>query len=291
MQKTFYEAVAVVLVMLVLGAAIFQPPCLANHLQGESVQTFNDGTVNYNGVHFKVDKQLAGAARAQTIPESLASSTQAAPADTIYPRHSVFELMDVITAPKSFMKPEITVYSVREYERAFAADRELASEVRATIAKLRKILRSRNPNFAGAVPLLPIPDGYLAFRSHVAFIKFRGGTGLVYVTQGQQDEMPINNQNLSYEFEGLTDDGRTLVLASFPLAAPFLAYNRDDATYEGKVTECNCFSGPRYRRFQREYGAYVREMKTKLNQLPAAQFQPKLQLYNQLLSSIEVREQ
>ena len=255
----------------------------------EASQRFDDGVVHYNGIRFTVSKELASAVEAQTWPESLASPVEAAPADTIYPRHAGFLLLGLTGAPKSFIKPDIRVYSVAEYKKAFAPDRKVATEITATFERLQDVLRRRNPKFAGPVPLLPLPSGYLVFRSHVAFLRFKNGTGLVFVTQGQQDEMPINNENLSYEFLGLTDDNRFLITAAFPLAAPFLAYNRDEASYEGKVEECNCFEGPRFKRFQRQYRAYAIDLKGKLDRLPAEKFQPQLSLYDQLLSSIEVR--
>lgn len=281
--------IAVVQIAITWNLNFAPREALAKPQSREALQRFDDGVVAYNGVKFKVSKALAAAVQAETWPESLASSVEAAPADTIYPSHSVFNLLQLTGAPKSFIKPEIRVYAVQDYKRVFAPDRKLANEVIATIERLRIVLRGRNPKFAGPIPLLPIPDGYLAFRSHVMFLRFGNGTGLVFVTQGQQDEMPVNNENLSYEFLGLTDDNRFLVTAEFPLAAPFLSYDRDSANYGGKVQECSCFEGPRYKRFQRQYRAYVIEIKTKLNQLSAEEFEPKLALYNQLLSSIEIR--
>jgi hypothetical protein len=256
----------------------------------EALERFTNGSVAYTGVQFRFDPKRVGQVTARTIAESLASAENAAPPDTVYPRHTAFELLNISAAPpKSFIKAELRVYSVDGYERAFAADPKGAKGVSQTITRLNTLLRNGDANFRGDMPMVPLLDGYLAFRGHTKLLRFQRGSGFAFLTQGQQDEMPINNQNLSYEFQGLTDDGRYLVTAQFPVAAPFLEFNRDQANYGGKVHECNCFEGARYQRFQREYRAYVQEMKGRLDRLPAQKFEPSLELYDQLLKSIEIR--
>jgi hypothetical protein len=253
------------------------------------VERFSKGLVQYNGVRLSFDPKFVSEVIARTIDESLASAENASPPDTIYPRHIAFELVNVSGAPsKSFIKADLRVYPVDAFQRAFAADPKTAKDVSQTITRLKTLLHNRNPSFRGEMPMLPLLSGYLAFRSHTALVRFNGGSGFVFVTQGQQDEIPINNQNLSYEFQGLTDDGHYLVTAEFPVAAPFLEYNRDNANYGGKVHECNCFEGPRYERFKREYRAYVQVIKGRLDSLPAQKFEPSLELYDRLLQSIQI---
>ena len=256
----------------------------------EAIERFSKGLVQFNGVRLSFDPNVVSEVTARTVAESLASAENAAPPDTIYPRHSAFELLDISGAPsKSFIKADLHVYAADAYERAFSADSKTAKDVSQTISRLRTLLRSRNPSFRGEMPMVPLLSGYLAFRSHTRLLHFNGGSGFVFITQGQQDEMPINNQNLSYEFQGLTDDGRYLVSAQFPVAAPFLEYNRDNASYGGKVQPCDCFEGPRYQRFQREYRAYVQGVKRRIDQFPAQKFEPSLEVYDQVLKSIEIR--
>jgi hypothetical protein len=240
-------------------------------------------------VRFTYDKSVASQVTAKIVDAQVASKENSGPGDTIYPIHLVFELAGTYSAqPASFIPSEIHVYSVRGYKQAFAADPKSARDVSATIAKLQRILSSRNLAFKGEVPLLPLPDGYLAFRAHTAFLRFKQGSGIVFLTQGQQDEMPVNNQNLSYEFQGLTNDGRYYVTAEFPVAAPFLAYNRDQANYGGSVKESSCFQCPDHTRFMKEYRAYVRTISNTLEKLPSDKFQPRLKLFDDLLTSLEV---
>jgi hypothetical protein len=252
-------------------------------------QTFQDARIDFRGVRFTHQKSLASEVKAKVVEAEIATGESAAPGDTIYPQHLLFELAGTYPGdPKSFISSEIHVYPVREYKQAFAKDPKLAREVAATIARLQRILNSRSLAFKGELPLLPIPDGFLAFRAHNGFLRFKQGSGIVFLTQGQQDEMPVNNQNLSYEFQGLTSDGRYYVTAQFPVAAPFLAYDRDKANYGGTVKESSCFQCPDHARFMKEYRVYVRGIKNRLEKLPADKFQPGLKTFDELISSIEI---
>ncbi len=252
-------------------------------------QVFQEAKVDYRGVRFNYDKSLASEVTAKIVEAQVASAENSGPGDTIYPTHVAFELVGTYPPkPTSFIGSEIHVYPVREYKQAFAPDPKAAREVSATIVRLQRILSTRDLAFKGEVPLLPLPDGYLAFRAHTAFLRFKQGSGMVFLTQGQQDEMPVNNQSLSYEFQGLTNDGRYYVTAEFPVAAPFLAYDRDTANYGGSVKESSCYQCPDHARFMREYRAYVRTISNKLEKLPPDKFQPSLKLFDDLITSIEV---
>ena len=252
-------------------------------------QVFLGGQVDYRGVRFNHDKSIASEVTSKIVEAQVASTENSGPGDTIYPTHVAFALAGTYSSqPASFIASEIHVYPVREYKQAFAKDPKAAREVSGTIARLRRILSIRNPRFKGDVPLLPLPDGYLAFRAHTKFLRFKQGSGIVFLTQSQQDEMPINNQNLSYEFEGLTNDGRYYVTAEFPVATPFLAFDRDKASYGGTVRESSCFECPEHTRFIREYRAYARSIGNKLERLQPDMFQPGLNRFDELLISIEI---
>ena len=133
--------------------------------------------------------------------------------------------------------------------------------------------------------MLPFPDGTEVFHAHVNYLRFRGGSGVAFLTQGQQDDELINNQHLSYEFRGLTDDGRFYVSAVFPAGAPVLAATRDAASHDGYTLPT--YPGGRAER--RRYGVYVERVRRKLERLTPAQFRPSLRLYDEMLSSLEIR--
>jgi len=286
------------LMLLVLSIASLSINTSAHHAgpvpamqQGENEQMFRDGSVDYRGVRFKYDKSLATTVRASIIPASPATKKDGGPPDTVYPRHTAFVLQDTYTSkPVSFIGSEIHIYPVDAYKAVFAKDPKTRQAVATSIARLQEILKKGSPTFTGDVPYLPLPDGYFAFRSHVAIVKFPHGSGLVFLTQGQQDEMPVNNQNLSYEFQGITDDGRFYVTAQFPVAAPILAFDRDKANYGGTVKESSCVDCPDHQRFMKEYHAYTANIREKLDALTPEKFQPSLKSFDDLIGSIEITE-
>lgn len=107
--------------------------------------------------------------------------------------------------------------------------------------------------------------------------------------QGQQDDELVNNQKLAYEFRGLTDDGLYYVTAEFPVATPFLPDSSDAMSFEGYILPRSFWANNRAR-LVKQYVAYIAGVKVRLEKLPPAKFQPSLKLFDELLSSLEVRK-
>lgn len=248
-------------------------------------------TAAHGGVSFTYDTWLASEVKAATVPASIPGPDEVAfPFEAAYPEHVAFGLVGTYPRrPDSFIKPEIHVYPAADFRKTFAPFRGVPAEVERNLKRLRLLLRTRPRDFAGVPPFLPslTPDT-LALRAHTHYVNFRGGSGLACVVQTQQDEMPVNNQNLAYEFQGLTDDGRFFVTAAFPVAAPFLADDRDGARFDG-FDYADCYDCPAERAFKRKYRAYTTRLARRLERLPASGFAPRLDLYDELLSSIEIR--
>lgn len=249
-------------------------------------------TAAHGGVSFTYDAWLASEVKALTVPASVPAPDEVAfPLDAAYPEHVAFGLVGTYPhEPASFIKPEVRVYPVADFRKTFAPFAGVNAEVERNLKRLRQLLKTRPRDFAGVPPFLPeLTPHTLALRARTHYVRFRGGWGLACVLQAQQEEMPVNNQNLSYEFQGLTDDGRFYVTARFPVAAPFLANDRDDARYDG-FEHPGCFDCPAERAFRRRYRAYAARVARRLERLPAAGFTPSLGMYDELLSSIEIRK-
>lgn len=248
-------------------------------------------TASHGGVSFTYDSWLASEVKAVTVPASIPAPDEVAfPFDAAYPEHVAFGLVGTYPyEPASFIKPEIHVYPTADFRKTFAPFKGMNAEVERTLKRLRLLLRTRPRDFAGVPPFLPplTPDT-VALRARTHYVSFRGGSGLACVIQTQQDEMPVNNQNLSYKFQGLTDDGRFFVTAVFPVAAPFLANDRDVARFDG-FDYADCYNCPAERAFKRKYRAYADRLARRLELLPVTGFAPRLDFYDELLSSIEIR--
>jgi len=241
-------------------------------------------TAAHGGVRVTFDVTLAREATGQTVPASPLESADEKP-DGVYPEHVAFTLVGMPNAPAdSFNTPVIRVCPVDEYLRAFSASPRYARDARRTLDELRRLIRRRTPALRGNVPALPFADATEIFHARVKHLRFRGGSGVAFLTQSQQDYELINSQHVTYSFRGLTDDGRFYVTADLPVGAQALAATRDAPTHEG-------YTLPREigtRRARQRYAAYVERVRRNLERLRSAQFNPSLDLYDELLTSLRI---
>lgn len=243
-------------------------------------------TAAHGGVSLSYDTALAREARGETVPASQLENADEKP-DGVYPEHVAFKLVGLGGAPAdSFHEPVVRVSAVVEYLKAFSASPRYVKEAERTLGELRRLVRRRPAALKGNVPMLPFPDATEVFHARVRYLRFRGGAGVAFLTQGQQDDELINSRHASYEFRGLTDDGRFYVSATLPVGAPALAASRDAASHEGYTLPRD----PGGRRERQAYAAYVERVRRKLERLRAEQFAPDLRLYDEMLSSLEIRK-
>ena len=243
-------------------------------------------TATHGGVRITFDVTLAREATGQTVPAAPLDAPDEKP-DGVYPEHVAFKLVGMPDAPAdSFHEPVIRVSPVADYLKAFSVSPQYVKDAERTLNELRRLIRRRPAALKGNVPMLPFPDGTEVFHARVKYLRFRGGSGVAFLTQGQQDYELINSQHASYSFRGLTDDGRFYVSAEFPVGAPVIAARRDAGTHDGYMLPREIGGRPARQR----YSAYVERVRRKLERLPATQFQPDLRLYDELLSSLEIRQ-
>lgn len=239
-----------------------------------------------DGVSLTYDDALAREVRAETAPAAPLENADEKP-DGVYPEHVTFTLVGLNNAPtNSYHEPVVRVSSVAEYLKAFSVSPRNVKAAERTLNELRRLIRRRSVALKGNVPMLPFPDATEVFHARVNYLRFRGGSGVAFLTQSQQDIELINSQHVAYSFRGLTDDGRFYISADFPVGAPLIAATRDAGSHEGYMLPREV-GGARARR---TYAAYVERVRRKLERLRPEQFQPDLRLYDDLLSSLEIRK-
>lgn len=243
-------------------------------------------TAAHGGVSLTYDGALAREVRAETVPAAPLEDASEKP-DGVYPEHVAFTLVGLNGGPADpFNEPVVRVLPVADYLKAFSVSPAYVKDARRTLDELRRLIRRRPAALRGNVPTLPFPDATEVFHARVKYLRFRGGAGVAFLTQSQQDDELLNSQHVTYEFRGLTDDGRFYVSAVFPAGAPTLAATRDAASHDGYALP------PRLegRRERQAYAAYVERVRRKLERLRPEQFGPDLRLYDEMLSSIEIRK-
>jgi hypothetical protein len=262
---------------------------------------------NYGGVSFKYDSLLASKVVGETVREWVHDK----PSDVI-PEHPSFTLVDYPLFKNSPQgNPQIKVFSLNKFRRAMRAastegnkhvvyprnppswttyfDEEVrilksllagkpARDVQRFVAKARG-----HEGCSAAMPFLPMREACQAFVARVRYVNFKNGKGVFFLTQWDRETTQINNQWLECAFQGITDDGRYWVYAEFPVAAPFLP--------RGDEPEIVAWNEQNYllAHESKEYQAYLRPVRAKLEALPAKQFQPNLELLEKLIGSLEVK--
>ncbi len=172
------------------------------------------GVVTLNNVSMTLPLGVAKNAQTETVPAN--TDTNNSPWWEIAPAHLKFKLTGYQLQDK-FLEPTITVYPADEYAK-------LDTIAPKQIEKLKAILAG-GPLTKEAMPLVPFFNAGPAFASHMQVINFKNGRGVRMLTQYDQYPAPVNNHELFYHFQGLTNDGKYYIVAVLPVTASILAEN------------------------------------------------------------------
>ena len=263
--------------------------------------------IKYGGISLQIDDALATQIKAETIPASL----EGKPCD-LWPEHVAVTLVGY-PAPKMHREdfPHLRVFSVKRFREAVDAGyRAMAKggafpapeswtnafdeEVRVLNALLKAepkhsavqsfLKRTRHrTDFNTGMPFLPMWEAHQAFISNVKYVNFRNGKGVFFLTQWDNETSRIANDGLEYAFQGITIDGKYYVYAEFSVSTPTLP--------NGDEPEVAAWNEKNYLlpRQSKSYQDYVRRVVARLEALRGDQFQPKLELFERLISSLEVQ--
>lgn len=205
---------------------------------------------------------LSGAAQGQTVETVAATPAGSdAPYWEIMPQHQRITLQGY-PVTDHLMQPQIFVYPVAD----LAQVNEAAGQA---VADLQALLESQQP--ADRMPFLPLFNAAQVMHAQPRFLDFQNGRGLRYLTQFDQAPLPINNAELIYTFQGLTDDGQTYVAAVLPVTHPDLPASAQPAA------DLN------------DFAAYLAQTVAWLEQQPSGSFTPDLAQLDALIQSIEVQ--
>lgn len=266
-------------------SALYQVPIhrlWGNQLDG-TILLEPDGrqSVNYLGVTFAFDQAIAGSVLPELAP---ARSTEPGPGIMwAPPEHMVFTFAGTPGSPDhspmgQYVPPEAQIHI---YPTA-----GLNTEVQPIVAALQQLLadpsaqaayQSVGPEtepFQPGLAMLPPSNAVQMFRAQVQPLSFAEGVGVRYLTQLSQGPTPINNQDLFYTFQGLTDDGATYIAAYFPIALA-------DLPGSPQIGE------EAFMTLMEDWPGYLAQTATLLN-APTAAFTPDLAALDALINSLSV---
>lgn len=244
---------------------------------GETPFVIPGPEIAYGNMHLVLPSAVASSVNARTVPKSEAGADM--PYWAVYPAYIELAFADY-PLQGAMHSARIEVYPAREY----AAMSPLASS---NIADLQAML-SQAPNLPpGKIPFLPLFNSGQVFRAQIKFLDFKSGKGIHFITQYDQDPMPINNREVFYTYQGLTNGGAYYVAAILPIHVPILPSDErvDGPVPPGGVPLPDFNSGDPVMLFT----GYLQSVADTLNATPADQFTPSLDALDALVQSIEVK--
>jgi hypothetical protein len=222
------------------------------------------------GVSLVIPNGWAASAQSELVPSS---NSLDLPAWEVHPAYTHVTLQGYPLQGK-FFEPGIFIYPADEFG-------QLSAEAAQSIIDLKALLAAQGP-LPEHMPFLPPLNAVQVFYSNAARLSFQNGSGIRYLTQYDQAPLPVNNNELFYTFQGLTQDGRYYVTAILPINADFLSSdaNLDTSLPPGGVPfDWNNFEN---------MPAYLQAVKQNLESTDPSQFTPTLPELDSLINSLTV---
>lgn len=216
------------------------------------------------------------------LPEAVASDALASvvPLDIEFLMDTPVELPDEYdfilqgyAIPDAFHKPVIHIYDVEKISNVNPVYAETVQYLKQYLQDKPIQARSSDGSTLGKyAPFLPFWPAAQIFVSNFNYQDFQNGKGVSYLTTFHQALYPLDNYNLFYTYQGITDDGKYYISAVLPIRNPLLpdqAPQPDDSFFDG-------------------YRLYLEEVVRNLNAQPAETFTPNRALLDGMMGTFEV---
>jgi hypothetical protein len=222
--------------------------------------------ISYEGISFYYDQDVVRNIIPSTIQgQNLGES--AMPSDT-YPTYFEFTLENYAVSDH-FHDPKIRVYPVEEFQiiSPYASN---------TIDNLQQTLNNQpEGGLISNLPFLPMFNAAQLFSAKVEYFDFQNGSGIRYLTMYGQGISPVDNTNLFYTYQGITNDGRYYISAILPVINIGLP-NDGSSQIED------------YYQFEENWEEYLSETLTWLEEQAPQNFFPNLEKLDLMLASFEI---
>ncbi|MDY6874190.1 MAG: hypothetical protein SVR81_09540 [Chloroflexota bacterium] len=235
-------------------------------VETEPVDPPQEPDISYEGIRFSFDPSITANVNAATVPGQNMGEDYM-PGET-YPTYYEFTFSGYAIADH-FHTPVIAIYPVDEYRAISPTASDVIDNLQATLAS-----QPAGGNMSN-LPFLPIWPAAQIFSAQVAYFDFQNGTGVRYLTMYGQALWPVDNQNLFYTYQGLTDDGRYYISAVLPVM--HLGLPDDGLTLVDD-----------WMAFEDNWDSYIAETIAWLNNQYVGNFFPGLDLLDQMMASFEI---
>lgn len=239
------------------------------------------------GLTFSYEPGLFSQVTEEAVAETPYDEASGMPYWAAGPAYTRYILMDFADEMDSFQLPIIHVFPT---ENLAAYGNETVYTFQGQLEALNALLAEEEldlstyaaaPTTSGEsdLPFLPLLNAAQVFRAQPEVMEFQNGRGIRYLTYYSQAPGPIMNQNIFYTFQGVTDDGKYYVSATFPINTGLF-----EDEFPGQDFDFDAF--------METYNTYLQESLTSLNELPvdAAESTPTIAQLDALINSLTVGE-
>ncbi len=222
--------------------------------------------VSVNGINFSFAPAVAQNVTAETVPAAPPTQPEGFPGE-VYPQHNKFSF-NGYPLSGTFHSPYILVYPAKEY-----ADMDPSA---ATVINDLTQFLAQKPTDPERIPFLPLWNAGQMFHSNMAYLSFKNGSGVRFLTMYGQAYYPVNNNSLFYSFQGLTNDGAYYIAAVLPVTHPDLPGNENE------------IPGGNFDAFVANIATYMTETAAHLEAQSPNTFTPDLTLLDAMFESIAI---
>lgn len=242
----------------------------------------NQTRFTFQGISFNCDSQIGSKIEVTDYSNSPLIDETHKP-DYVHPSYLSFKLKNESEkqANQTVYVNEISVYPIEEYSRMYSINNSRKRGFDEDVEFLKRTLFGNQAHSRKYNRFLSATDGQFGFKSHLKYISFKNGKGVGFVTQVQIEVTIVNNEELGWVFEGITNDGKYYVRATFPIRANFLP-DKVTEEYEG-------YSIADYSRLSERNEQYLSLIKRRLDSLPSNQYHPNIENLVNIISSLEIK--
>jgi hypothetical protein len=241
--------------------------------------------VEFKGVSFSYSPQVLGEVKMEETAERPLEDGTHKP-DYVAPQHILFKWKNA----KQNRETVIYISSIEDYRRMYDAvpsESDYAKQFDENLRGLQKVIKDKNYRMKGEISFLPFYDAHQTFQGKVKNISFQNGEGIFFLTQIDWEPSLINNEGLIYCFQGISNDGKNYILAKFPVSVSFLPKDYDADKFEDyKLPEIFY----NHKSNQKQHDDYVSNIAKRLNNLSPDEFEPNLNYFEEMVSSIKVEK-
>jgi len=240
----------------------------------------SDQEVDFEGVSFHYDPLVFGDVTKQVVPEHKLEDPTDKP-DYVEPKNVRFDFE--FKRKDGGGSARLVIYTLEEFDDAYAIDPHMVKWVNDEIAGLRKVLRDPSFRIQGQIPRVEFADASDDFYVKVRQYDFQSGDGIIFVTHWNSEVSLISNRNLVYRFEGITADGKYFIVAETPVSVAFLP-DTSPVDFEGYTARSVYFD----QGSEAKLKSYRKSISTRLEKLNANDYSPSLEKFEEIISSLKI---